>query len=91
MGNWWDDPDEVLAFAKWYFDVSHVATTHILHYFEKPWKWDEKHDGYEEDKRIGEGPGIGLRSYASGVELDTPIGPPQHDRQRTNGPKEIKP
>lgn len=38
---WWDDPAEVLAFAREHFtDPTPLST--ILYYFEKPWKWDQE-------------------------------------------------
>lgn len=48
---WFDDPDEVLAFAHWYFDSGTVLVREILYFFEKPWKWTPQ---YEEWK-AGEG------------------------------------
>jgi hypothetical protein len=47
---WWDDPDEVLAFARWYFDgySSPRIKGEIFDVFEKPWHWDEDYQTYKE-------------------------------------------
>ena len=52
---WWTDHDEVVAFARWYwegtFNVFGTVGTvgEILDYFEKPWKFNEEYEGYKED------------------------------------------
>lgn len=47
---WYDDPDEVVGFARWYFDVSYIRVRNdLLDYFEKPWKWNDEYEGYKED------------------------------------------
>ena len=40
---WWNDRDEVVAFARWYWSGPNFGvrgqTTEVIDYFEKPWKW----------------------------------------------------
>ncbi len=48
--HWYDDPDETVAFARWYWDGSlnaRGAAGEILDYFEKPWKFNEEYAGYK--------------------------------------------
>ena len=46
---WYEDLDEVIAFARWYF-VSKVSPKTVINVFEKPWKWNSEHDEYVADK-----------------------------------------
>jgi hypothetical protein len=54
LHEWWTDHDEVLAFARWYWDgAAHYPTCparEILDYFEKPWKWSPEYEGYKEEQ-----------------------------------------
>jgi hypothetical protein len=45
--HWWDDPDEVVAFARWYWQgaLNFIGSAgEILDYFEKPWHFDEEYE-----------------------------------------------
>ncbi len=49
---WYDDRDEVVAFARWYWEGAYSirgTVGEILDYFEKPWKFDEEYKTYKED------------------------------------------
>jgi hypothetical protein len=48
--HWYDDPDEVVDFARWYWVGAHSVrgvVGEILDYFEKPWKFKEEYAGYK--------------------------------------------
>lgn len=50
--HWYDDPDEVVAFARWYWEGAHGIRgefANLLDYFEKPWKWTPEYAGYKAD------------------------------------------
>jgi hypothetical protein len=46
---WFDDRDEVVAFARWYFDgySSVRIKLEIFALFASPWKWNEEYAGYK--------------------------------------------
>ena len=49
--HWFDDPDEVVAFARWYYDGTSIArVSELIAFFEKPWKWEPEHRAYTAEK-----------------------------------------
>ncbi len=44
---WYNDPDEVVAFARWYWEGPDYGVrsskNEIFDYFEKPWKYDSEY------------------------------------------------
>jgi len=49
---WFHDPDETVAFARWYWDGAHSirgTAGEILDYFEKPWLFNEEYAGYKHE------------------------------------------
>jgi len=45
--DWFDDHDEVLAFARVMVEGDTFPTqTDLLYYFEKPWKWSDDRDAW---------------------------------------------
>ncbi len=48
-GSWYDDPDEVAKFARWFFEGATARAGEVIDVFEKPWKWDEEYQGMEAD------------------------------------------
>lgn len=49
---WYDDPQELLAFLRWFFDghVSVRIASEIFAVLEKPYKWNEEYAGYKLDR-----------------------------------------
>lgn len=48
---WFDDPDEVVAFARWFWDGKTTGVVReVLAMFETPWKWEASYNVYLEDK-----------------------------------------
>jgi len=45
---WWDDPEEVVAFARYFFLGSKPPPRLVINVFEKPWKWDTEYADYKE-------------------------------------------
>ena len=43
---WFEDPDEVVAFARWYYEGSRTHWREVVDLFEKPWKWEPEYRGY---------------------------------------------
>lgn len=44
---WYDDRDEVLAFARTLVDRGEITDLDaLLYFFEKPWKWTPEHEAY---------------------------------------------
>jgi hypothetical protein len=49
---WYADPEEVVAFARWYFDGARdISARGVIDVFDKPWKWNEAYKGYKEDSK----------------------------------------
>ena len=49
---WYEDRDEVVSFARYFWEGTYNAigtTGEILDYFEKPWHFDEEYALYKED------------------------------------------
>ena len=49
---WYEDRDEVVAFARWFWEGTYNAigtTGEILDYFEKPWKFTSEYTLYREE------------------------------------------
>ncbi len=49
---WYEDRDEVVAFARWFWEgtYNYIGTTgEILDYFEKPWKFTSEYTLYREE------------------------------------------
>ena len=50
---WYDDLDEVVAFARWYWAPPylspHGVVGEIFDYFEKPWHFTEEYELWKED------------------------------------------
>ena len=49
---WYEDRDEVVAFARWFWEGAYSVrgtVGEILDYFEKPWHWTEEYKTYKED------------------------------------------
>jgi hypothetical protein len=38
--NWWEDHDELISFARYFFDG---PGSEIIDFFEKPWKWNSEY------------------------------------------------
>jgi len=51
---WHDDPEEIVAFATWYFDGSKASPETVISVFEKPWLWDTEHAGYAAERLLQE-------------------------------------
>jgi hypothetical protein len=53
LSKWYLDHDEVVAFARWYWQGSCYGCwkSDILDFFEKPWKWTPEYMGYKEEQR----------------------------------------
>ncbi len=50
--HWWEDHDELIGFANWYWDgTANTSGQEILYFFEKPWKWNTEYQGYKEDTK----------------------------------------
>jgi len=50
--SWFHNRDEVVAFARWYWQGTYNAigtTGEILDYFEKPWLFNEEYAGYKHE------------------------------------------
>jgi len=47
---WWNDPEEVVAFARWFFMGGGTRPTQVIDLFEKPWKWNTEYQDYAADK-----------------------------------------
>ncbi len=50
--NWYDDPDEVVAFARWYWegtDWMRGTLGEVFDYFEEPWHFTDDYWIWKED------------------------------------------
>ncbi len=51
--NWYDDPEEVVAFARWYWAPPYLYSSgvvgEILDYFEEPWHFTDDYWIWKED------------------------------------------
>lgn len=45
--DWFEDPEEVVSFARWFFDGATARAGEVIDVFEKPWKWDEEYRGWK--------------------------------------------
>lgn len=49
-GDWYDDPDEVVAFIRWYYDGTPKAlVSEVCDMFERPWEWNAAWSGYQKE------------------------------------------
>ena len=49
--DWYDDPGEVVEFARWFFDGATARAGEVIDVFEKPWKWNEEYQGMKAEKK----------------------------------------
>ena len=51
LHEWWMDHDEVVAFARWYWDGMYSKSGRdIIDFFEKPWKWTPEYEGFLKER-----------------------------------------
>ena len=55
--HWYDDPDELLTFVRWFFEghTSPRIKSEIFEVLEKPWKWDGEYWAWQEDRDADNG------------------------------------
>jgi hypothetical protein len=47
---WWEDHDELVAYANWYFaPVGHASAKEVLYFFEKPWKETDNYKAWKSE------------------------------------------
>lgn len=54
-GEWYEDHNELVAFARHMVDEEGWDTKRLLEYLEKPWKWSDEHEAWLPSSADSEG------------------------------------
>lgn len=53
-GDWYDDPNEVVGFVRWYYaETPKALVIEICDMFDRPWEWNVTWSKYQEEKANG--------------------------------------
>jgi hypothetical protein len=49
---WYSDPDELVRFARWYFDgARNITARGVIDLFDTPWKWNQTYKDWKKENR----------------------------------------